>query len=515
MKFRSTLSLVAILLSGASTRSTGAETSGITDFSINWGKIVSVNKSNATCQVVVNPMTRAGSPIHDSTFLALKSLNADYVRYVPWLPYPSLGVAELAPPKKSHTSWNFELLDPMMADFCSATEGHPRIINFSTIPQWIFKTPMAIPYPTDPNEVTWDYSQGTELRDKSGKELGDYYARLVSWYVKGGFTDENGQRHTSGLHYKIPIWEVLNEVEFEHQMSPEQYTRIYDIIVDAIRHVSPETKFMGLALALPSRAPEYFEYFLNPAHHRPNIPIDYISYHFYAGPATGESPDTWQYTFFDQADRFLATTRYIEQIRKRLSPSTKTDADELGAILPGDPGTSLDHPENPIPDRYWNAAGALFAYLYLELAKQGIDVIGESQLVGYPSQFPSVSMIDWQNGKPNARFWVLKLLRDNFGPGDRMVETVCANRDADVMDRADIAVQAFLTTTGRKILLVNRRNRPLTFALPKELGARFLATVDEASGEGPPLLSQGSSSAIKLEPFAVVVASWSSPTNTR
>ena len=46
-------------------------------------------------------------------------------------------------------------------------------------------------------------------------------------------------------------------------------------------------------------------------------------------------------------------------------------------------------------------------------------MIGESQLVGYPSQFPSVSMIDWKNGKPNARYWVLSLLKDNFHPGDQ------------------------------------------------------------------------------------------------
>ncbi len=37
-------------------------------------------------------------------------------------------------------------------------------------------------------------------------------------------------------------------------------------------------------------------------------------------------------------------------------------------------------------------------------------MIGESQLVGYPSQFPSVTMIDWKNSKPNARFWVLSLV---------------------------------------------------------------------------------------------------------
>ena len=68
-------------------------------------------------------------------------------------------------------------------------------------------------------------------------------------------------------------------------------------------------------------------------------------------------------------------------------------------------------------------AGALYAYLFGELRSLGIDVAGESQLVGYPTQFPSVSMVDWTNGKPNPRYWVLKLLKDSFGPGDKLVET--------------------------------------------------------------------------------------------
>ena len=32
-------------------------------------------------------------------------------------------------------------------------------------------------------------------------------------------------------------------------------------------------------------------------------------------------------------------------------------------------------------------------------------------------------MVDWNTGKPNARLWVLRLLRENFGPGDKIVET--------------------------------------------------------------------------------------------
>jgi len=71
---------------------------------IQWDKPIVTSKSTATLQVVVNPMTEQGSPIHDRAFAALKDLGADYVRYVPWLPYPRLAVAELEPPTKAETS---------------------------------------------------------------------------------------------------------------------------------------------------------------------------------------------------------------------------------------------------------------------------------------------------------------------------------------------------------------------------------------------------------------------------
>ena len=61
----------------------------------------------------------------------------------------------------------------------------------------------------------------------------------------------------------------------------------------------------------------------------------------------------------------------------------------------------------------------MFAYLYAGLAEQGIDVLGASQLVGYPTQFPSVTLLDWNTGLPNARYRILELLHNNFGPGDR------------------------------------------------------------------------------------------------
>ncbi|MGD0578010.1 MAG: glycosyl hydrolase family 39, partial [Bryobacteraceae bacterium] len=357
---------------------------------VHWDKVVRESKTTATLQVVVNPPLRPGSKIHDRTYEELRKLGADYVRYVPWLPYPKLAVAELEPPAAGKTSWDFSLIDPMTIDFLNATAPHPVILNFSTIPQWMFKTEKPVPYPADPDQPVWNYTQGTELRDPSLKELADYYARLVSWYTAGGFVDELGQEHKSGYHFKIDYWEIFNEVEFEHDTTPEQYTARYDAIAAAIRKVAPRMKFVALALASPTHDAHYFEYFLNPRNHKPGIPLDMISYHFYAVPAPDENMDIQEHTYFAYADGFLNSVGFIESIRQRLSPATQTTVDEIGSIsaedgAQGEPGFVF----KPIPNAYWNLSGATYAYVFARLADMGIDIAGESQLVGYPTQFPS------------------------------------------------------------------------------------------------------------------------------
>jgi hypothetical protein len=62
----------------------------------------------------------------------------------------------------------------------------------------MFKTEKPVQYPADPWQATWNYTQGTTLRDPSMREAAQYYARLLEWYTHGGFTDEAGKRHESG-----------------------------------------------------------------------------------------------------------------------------------------------------------------------------------------------------------------------------------------------------------------------------------------------------------------------------
>ena len=124
----------------------------------------------------------------------------------------------------------------------------------------------------------------------------------------------------------------------------------------------------------------------------------------------------------------------------------------------------------------------------------GIDVVGESQLVGYPTQFPSVSMVDWKAGNPNARFRVLKLIHDHFAPGNRLVNTIGST--------GDVLAQAFVTPQGRALLLVNKRNARRTVRLKEEWKGAEVSAVDSPAA---PQVAALEGSTIELAPFAVAV----------
>lgn len=457
---------------------------------LNWNEELFQSKSLPTLQVVGNPMLRRGAAMHDAAFTALQNLNADIVRYVPWFPYPKLAVAELQPPTKTTTSWDFSLIDPMTIDFMEHTKGHSVMMNFSTIPQWMFRTEKPAAYPDDPNEVSWGYNAGTEFRDSTLKEVADYYVRLVSWYTKGGFTDELGKFHRSGHHYKFDYWEVLNEPDLEHSMTPQLYTRVYDAIVSALKPIMPGTKFVGLALAYEK--PEWFEYFLNPANHKSGIPVDMISYHCYANANPMQDFSAYEFSVFDKADAFMHSVSYIEDIRKRLAPQTKTDLNELGTFV-------NDQMRNgKIDPLYWNLSAAVYAYFFIGFSGMGIDVIGESQLVGFPSQFPDVSMINYKNNKPNARYWVLKLILGNIKKGSVLIKT-----DIDGNDGAATAAQGFVSDGKKKILIINKRNKQIHMKLPAGFAGADMKVLDATTGDDEAKSSTVENDSLVLEPFSV------------
>jgi hypothetical protein len=232
--------------------------------------------------------------------------------------------------------------------------------------------------------------------------------------------------------------------------------------------------------------------------------LDYISYHFYASPTADQTPEIQQHTFFTQADGFINSVRFIESIRKRLSPQTGTMINEVGSISSNDneqfaPGYVFKE----IPHSYWNLSGALYAYLFGELTLMGVDVLGCSQLVGFPTQFPSVSMVDWNTGKPNARYWVLKLLIDNIGPGDKLVEI--APFSMFEASHPYVYSMAVIKKNGRRcVLLVNKRDRPFNISIKGASGGK-LEYVDQSTGFNPPASKSLEDGHFTLDGFAVAI----------
>ena len=417
-------------------------------------ELVTINRTTVTLQVVENPFLRRGSAIHGNAWNSLRELGASDVRLALWYPYPRMSVAELSPPTANKTYWDFSYIDPVVEDFFSAQEGRPSVLNVATIPQWMFADVTAPSIPEDPDTAVWNYEQGAALRDPTLREISQYYERVARWYMKGGFRDESGMRHSSGHHFK-PDWEVFNEPEYEHGFNPAQYTSLYDAITSRLHRVDRHLKFTGASLAIPDHSEDFFNYFLDHSRHAPHVRLDAISYHFYALEKKDEPLGEKTASFFAQADHFLQTVKTIEGIRKRLSPPTTTQINETGCFAATD---QFDGPEKMsgtgIVPSYWNLCGAMFSYVAGKLAEMGIEVVRASQLVGHPSQFPSVSLLDWTTGLPNPRYDSLKLLVDNLVPGDRFANST--------VNDPRLYVLPLITRNGRrKIILVNKTSDDL------------------------------------------------------
>jgi hypothetical protein len=106
-------------------------------------------------------------------------------------------------------------------------------------------------------------------------------------------------------------------------------------------------------------------------------------------------------------------------------------------------------------------------------------------------------MVGWETGQPNARLWALKLLKDNFGPGDKLVDTGASN--------PYVFAQAFVTRDGkRKVLLVNKQDREFEISLPGASGSSE-EFVDQTTAFQPPASKKLTTDQVLLPGFAVAV----------
>lgn len=477
-----------------------------------WSHVEKVSVTVPTTQILAHKFTLRSSRMHDPEFRALKNLHTDDTRLQLWFSVVNQAVAELKPPTETQTFWDFQYMDPLVADYYANTTGKHHI-NMGTIPRWMFKVP-SVKLPSDPGASFYQYTDGTSgdlLKDPSGRQFAEYQARLFEWYAKGGFTDELGKFHKSGHHYKIDYWGVLNEPDFENKITVEQYTKIYDAVTEAIHEIDPNVEFFGPEVS--GAEIQWEKYFLNPKNHAPSaLPLKWFVFHNYVN--TNNAPANWQADLFTNAassetdgasaDAFAKRIREVMKIRDELSPDTKLIVDESGTfdlVKPGDDSCRAATPYNAYNPLYWNANGANWAYNFITAERLGLYMMSVSQMDGYPTQCPSISEMDYETKRPNSHYWVLKLVNDNFGPGDKLVPTQSST--------TDVRAQGSITRAGRKLLLVNTSNHDVTLDLAQSYKSSALhaTIVDEKSGEQAPRWERLTGGHITLAPFAVAVVS--------
>jgi Glycosyl hydrolases family 39 len=484
----------------------GSSVNAPVSVSVNWTHVTRISRTVPTTQHLGSAYTLRGHPLNGALLKDLQNLHTNDTRVQLWYPLVHQAVAELRAPTRTRTFWNFRYMDETVLDFFKHTDGQHNV-NVGTIPEWMFKTPTPVSYPSGAGSADYNYEQGTgsQLRDPSGRQFARYEARVFEWFTKGGFRDELGTYHRSGYHLRIAYWGVLNEPTLEHDFTMPQYVRIYDAVAAAIKRIDPRVQFIGPELSAYSKA--WAEYFLNPRNHRRGTPLDWFSVHNY--PIGGNAPSAWQAQYFTGPELYGAPSglfagqlRQLIGIRNRLSPHTKIALDELGTfdVAGGSPtaSTAAYSTYNPL---YWVASGANFAANFITAERLGISLISMTQMLGYPTQSESTTMVNWNTGQPNAHYWTLKLINENFGPGNRLVPTRSSS--------SAILAQAVSSKAGRKVLLVNTSDSSVRVTAPSGMGSSPLrvTVVDERSGQNPPRRERLSHGTFTLAPFATAVVS--------
>lgn len=476
-----------------------------------WDKIERVSETVPTTQILAHRFTPRSHPLHDPIFRALRNLHTNDTRLQFWFSVTNLALPELKEPTATETFWDFRYMDDLVADYYSHTSGRHNV-NIGTIPRWMFNVP-PVEIPSDPGASFYPYTDGTSgdlLKDPSGKQLADYHVRLYEWYTKGGFTDEIGKYHKSGHYYKIDYWGVLNEPDFENHINVEQYTRIYDAVTTAIHKIDPHVQFFGPEVSGAEVA--WAKYFLDPKNHNPEaLPIEWFAFHNYVNAPN--DPSTWHAKYFTDplsgptdgasAQAFAGVIREVMKIRDELSPRTRMIVDELGTfnvVKPGEEACRADEPYKAFHPLYWNAIGANWAANFITAENLGLPLMSVSQMVGYPTQCPSIAMFDPDTALPNSHYWVLSLVNSHFGPGNKLAGTKSSSDN--------ILAQAAVTAGGREMLLVNTTDQIVDVDLAGAFdGPRLdLEVVDQASGEQEPREEHVTTGEhVKLSPFAVAV----------
>ncbi len=279
-------------------------------------------------------------------------------------PNATQGLSNLAPqhirvqalerdiPEKSLGNWDFSYLNAVLEPILSVGDHSPEF-QIARAPDFMYD------------------STGTTFLDPTFKQFAAYCARLVSYYNKGGFYDENNVFHAAPAG-QLPIhwWAIYNEPNINN-ITPQQYVTMYNTVVPAMQQVDPTIQFVAVELSDFGQEPENF---LPTFFGGVTAQVDAVGTHFY-GTCNQLDDDA---AVMSSVSQFASDVRYFHQ-QLGLYPALANvpvwaDENNVNADFPTANNMSACNPGQPwVVDKRANDAyfAAWRPYVFSALQKAG------------------------------------------------------------------------------------------------------------------------------------------------
>jgi hypothetical protein len=423
----------------------------ILDMSIllaSWGPIVSVPANGAL--VTVDAASNAGPWKVAFSFGhfwsdGINEPTQNAPSYDKWKEYnpPPVRVSTRSYPTGGHPKlngvWNFAHLDTMITIDRQSSQAAP-MLNASELP----------------TDIPCDRS------DAGLAVMGQYFARLVSYYNKGSMVAENGTTFTNphGTANRITYWELFNEPSImpEHcgLMTADEYARTFNVVSAAMKAVDPNIKIMGPVDNEHNSTTQAYISKLMAVANKPDI----ISTHHYGGNNS-------------RSDYHMLTSLAPGgEIWNQLSIAYQKAPDRPHWLT--EANISYESNQDPA-GRPWGALGQVWNAELFRIAPQfGVEMI---QTYNW-SEEPQFGMVNRSSGVTNRSYWRNLLMHRYFPVGLTTLNTTTTMPDG-------ITSMAVKEADGTiNMLLINKRLQNTTVN-----GGTGIATDVAISMSGKPVQS--------------------------
>ena len=310
----------------------------------------------------------------------------------------SLGVPQGSAGTTS-TAWDFSTLDAITQPVLSSGDHSPE-----------FQIAKAPPFLYSGNNAS------NSFLDLTFAQFAGYTQNLVEYYNAGGFT-AGGQTYVSPAYPadKVTWWGIYNEPNINNNLTPQQYTDMYNAVVPAMQAIDPTIKLAALELADFYQQPQnWLPIFVNPTT-GVKAQVDAMATHFYS---TCDQTDT-DATIMGTIPGFVSDVQFFHT-QMATNPALANvpvwvTENNVNADYDAGNGMSACNPGQTFVDDVRGSSPFFAAwrpYVFSQFGKNGVQALYHWDY-GADAQFGEVN---YNTGALQLSYWVDYWLGQEFPP---------------------------------------------------------------------------------------------------